>query len=362
MGMKANPTLIGLFIVGALILIVAAVLVFGGGWLFTKTNAYVLYFSGSVNGLNVGAPVKFRGVQIGKVSDISALFNPDNYTAYIQVLIEVDPKRFSQIKQGIAPITEPDSDEIKTLIDRGLRGQLQSQSFVTGLLFIDFDFHPGTPANLIGLNDNYTELPTIPTTLEEVFATVKQAMRQIDQLQLDQLLHEIKSIIQSANAILSSPEIKHSLQSLSSVLSQADQLLEEVTAQVPPILHNTTNVTQTAQNALGTLSATLTGTQQMVKHINGAIEPLLDRSQTTLTAAHQTLDQARQTLAALETSGTPAIEQAERAFGSITDFANTESTVLRQALDEIGQAARAIRVLAEYLQRNPEALLRGKGR
>jgi paraquat-inducible protein B len=110
------------------------------------------------------------------------------------------------------------------------------------------------------------------------------------------------------------------------------------------------------------LNAILKDAQQVVKHIDGEIEPLLGHSQQTLTAARQTLEQIRQTLAALKTSSTPAMEQAERAFAALTDFVNAESAVLSQAVEEIDSAARAIRVLAEYLQRNPEALLRGKGR
>jgi paraquat-inducible protein B len=362
MGTKANPTLIGIFIVGAVILLIAAVLVFGGGWLFTDTNSFVLYFSGSVNGLNVGAPVKFRGVQIGKVSDIRALFNTENYSAYIQVVIEVDPKRFSEIKQGAATSAAPGESEIQTLIDQGLKGQLQLQSFVTGLLFIDFDFHPGTPVHLVGLTDAYPELPTIPTTMEEVFATVRQAMQQLDELQIDRVLNEVKGIIQSANTLLSAPEIKQSLRTLSAILEKTDRGLEDVIVQVPQLLQSTDQVAQTAQDILGTLRATFVEVQQFVKHIDGKVEPLADNSQDTLTAARRTLEQIRHTLAVLETATTPAMGQAERAFGSVADLSDSEAAALTNATAEIASAARAIRILAEYLQRNPQALFRGKGR
>ena len=140
MATKTNPTVIGAFIVGAVGLMIAAVLVLSGGQWFTDKDRFVLYFEGSVNGLNVGAPVKFRGVEVGTVTGVRALYNPKDYTAWIQVVAEVEPGRFSEVVDGvIAPASSSTPDDVKMLIEQGLRAQLEVQSMVTGLLFIELD-------------------------------------------------------------------------------------------------------------------------------------------------------------------------------------------------------------------------------
>src|SRR4051794_26434588 len=89
MGSKINPTTIGAFVVGAIVLLIAGVLLFGGGTFFQEKNAYVLFFESSVEGLNVGAPVVFRGVPVGQVTAISALADPQTYDIRIRVQIEI---------------------------------------------------------------------------------------------------------------------------------------------------------------------------------------------------------------------------------------------------------------------------------
>ena len=88
MGSKISPTVIGAFVVGAIICMVAGVLLFGGGKFFTEKLPYVLFFDSSVEGLNVGAPVIFRGVQVGQVTEISAIANPQTFDVVIRVKIE----------------------------------------------------------------------------------------------------------------------------------------------------------------------------------------------------------------------------------------------------------------------------------
>ncbi len=366
MGTKANPTVIGAFIVGALALIVAAIFVFGSGGLFAEKNTFVLYFGGSVNGLNVGAPVKFRGVEVGTVKNVRALYNTQDYTAYIEVLIEVKPKRLNEVTDGtISPASSSTPDEIDDLIEHGLRGQWQMQSFVTGLLFIALDFYPRTPARLVSLSTEHQEIPTVPTVLEEAVDTIRRAMDALGKFPVDQLLNGILLMLQRINDILTNPEIDQVLASLGSILQEADQAFAGMLTDVPQFVEKLNDTADTATATLETAQVTLLAVQRLVQHVDRQVDPFIGSTQDTLAETRGALRQVRQTLGRLEGAASPTLKQAERAFAAAADLAGSDSLVvndLAQTLESLEGAARAIRLLAEYLQRNPEALLRGKSR
>ena len=96
MNKKMSPAMIGAFVLGAVALIVIAILVFGSGRLFRQTRTFVLYFDSSVNGLRVGAPVKLKGVEIGSVKDIRLLVGQGTAGDEIPVIIEIDLKKLTR--------------------------------------------------------------------------------------------------------------------------------------------------------------------------------------------------------------------------------------------------------------------------
>ena len=174
MGSKANPTVIGAFVVGAVVLIIAVILLFSGGQFFVKKNLYVMYFDGSVTGLSVGAPVRFRGVQLGEVIEVVALHDPKDNNILIEVVVEITPGHITSVatRTGVAAAMSPQA-MINIMVKRGLRASLASQSMLTGLLYIALDFHPGTPVKLMGLNKQYVEVPTVPSSMEQMMANVQ---------------------------------------------------------------------------------------------------------------------------------------------------------------------------------------------
>ena len=150
MGSKINPTTIGAFVVSAIVLAVAGVLLFGGGKFFQEKLPFVLFFDSSVVGLNVGAPVIFRGVQIGQVTEITAIADPQTFDVRIRVKTEIvrgvikvgeEGQRFEDQRQGM-----------EGLIRKGARATLRMQSFVTGVLYVAIDYFPDTPVTLLGLD------------------------------------------------------------------------------------------------------------------------------------------------------------------------------------------------------------------
>ena len=156
MSRKANKTAIGIFVVVAMALLVIGISVFGSGMFFKRADKYVLFFDGSVKGLTVGSPVVFRGVKIGNVDHVNLLYDPNSKDVFILVIIEVELSRVKGVPDSLG------YPNYEALIKRGLRAQLDVQSFVTGQLIISFDFYQDKPARLLGIMKQYPELPTLP--------------------------------------------------------------------------------------------------------------------------------------------------------------------------------------------------------
>jgi len=155
---KANKKIIGAFVVGAVALLITAILIFGSGAFFKQADKYVLFFDGSVKGLSVGAPVIFRGVKIGNVTEISPIYDTKNRKVLIGVVIEVELSRVEGFPEKLG------YPNYKMLIGRGLRAGLEVQNFITGQLMIGFDFYPDEPAKTYDVVKKYPELPTLPVS------------------------------------------------------------------------------------------------------------------------------------------------------------------------------------------------------
>jgi len=155
---KANKKIIGAFVVGAVALLIAAILIFGSGALFKQADKYVLFFDGSVKGLSSGAPVIFRGVKIGNVTEISPIYDSKSKKVLIGVVIEVELSRVEGFPERIG------YPNYKMLISRGLRAGLEVQNFITGQLMIGFDFYPDEPIKMYEVVEKYPELPTLPVS------------------------------------------------------------------------------------------------------------------------------------------------------------------------------------------------------
>src|SRR5262249_10590810 len=154
----------------------------GSGRFFAKQQQFICFFTGSLEGLNPGAPVKFRGVHIGEVTEMLLRHGqgtPDLHLARLPVFIEIDQKRLVEL--GSTPAVNVSGERLDDLIRRGLRARLEPQSRVTGVLYVGLDFLPDTPAVLVLPPEGpELEIPTVPTTLEQVFANLEKVMHRID--------------------------------------------------------------------------------------------------------------------------------------------------------------------------------------
>ncbi len=335
MSTKVSKTAIGAFVLGAIVLLVAGVLVLGSGKFLTTKHYYVTYFQGSVKGLNVGSPVMFRGVKVGAVSDISIMADPATRTLEIPVVFDLEVEKV----QGASPELRRDPKFIdKAVKEFGLRTQLQTQSFVTGQLMVALDFFPDTPVRYVGLSKKYHEIPSIPTSLQQLQKTLENL--------------PFKEIVESLN---------HTLGEIDRVVSDID-----------------------AKKTTRTIEAGIHDVQILVRHVNEKIDPLVDNLTQTSTAARGTLDQAKTTFAQAEKTlalkeGVPgeiaaslketlakssaSLDQLRAALGTYEKLAERNADLgysVNKTLIELESTSRSVRSLADYLERHPEALIKGK--
>lgn len=170
---------------------------------YTEKAYYLLYFDQSVRGLEVGASVEFRGIQIGQVRDVRLEIDPATQQFRIPVLIEVEPERFGNV-QDIDPKSRREA--LQRLVQRGLRAQLQSASLLTGQLLVELDMHEGAPPAEIVWNDPYPVFPTIPTPLEEITSSLTRLAKRLEKVPLDRIATSVDQTLETARTALTQAE------------------------------------------------------------------------------------------------------------------------------------------------------------
>ncbi|HID30907.1 MAG TPA: MCE family protein [Desulfobacterales bacterium] len=244
---------------------------------YVEKNKWLLRFDGSVRGLNIGAPVEFKGIKMGKVTNINLEFDWEKLAFQIPVVIETEPERLKMVGEQ----TVERSKAMGILVDKGLRGQLKQGSLLTGQLYIDLDIHPDAPPGKIVYEGRYPELPTLPTPVEEITRDVTRIVKKLGKLPLEQIGNDLLDATQH----------------LSKTIAHLEKLVARFDKEVAP-------------------AATAT----------------LQQAQTTLTKVDRLLN-----------ADSPMGHEMKRALGELAD------------------AARNISILADYLERHPEALIKGKG-
>jgi ABC-type transporter Mla subunit MlaD len=319
MAKQANRMMIGGFVVLAVLIMAASLVVFGSGKFFQKTNKYILYFSEPINGLNVGAPVLFQGVPVGSVTGIVLQADLPTMKIQIPVLIEVYPDRW-KVSGG-----QRDYHKVAAkLIEMGLRAQLITQSFITGQLMIQLDFMPTAgvcyvPAQVDKEYKDYVVIPTCPSTAEKL----ANALAKLDLAALEK---HLESALDGFAKVANDPNLTASIRGLKDTLGDARKLVINVNQKVDPLAKN-------ANTALENANKTLKDFGSLATNVNGRVGGVA-------TGFDQTMGAAR---------------------GFISD--NSPLMVeLQTTLQEISAMSRSIRQLTNYLDQHPEALIRGKGK
>ena len=250
---------------------------------------YLVHFHESVRGLNVGAPVEFRGAKMGEVVDIRAQFHTKELAFRIPVYVDIEPERF-EIFGKIATDKIKRVSNFQTLIGRGLRAQLRTGSLLTGQKLIEIDMHPEAEAVEVTYEDGLLVIPTVPTVLDTVTEKVTDILAKIDRLPIEAIGEDLRGTLSRVRHLVEEAEIQAAIDALSSTLSEAKVLVGRLNDDVVPPL--TTPLQQTSR---------------------------------------------------------------------FSNDLNTELTPqLSDVLRELQGAARAIRILSDYLEQHPDALIKGK--
>ncbi len=334
MGRRVNLALVGAFVVGALALVVVAVTLLGSGTLFRHRHIYVLYFQSNVNGLRVDAPVKFHGVEIGSVYRILLSLTQLQYAVRsnsptemrVPVLIELDERKI--VSRGGKALDLDDPQTLKRLIDAGLRGRLSMESLLTGLLYVDLDMYPGTQVHLVlPPGSTFQEIPTLPTEFEQLQQGVGRVVAKLSQVDFPALVQSVMQMTDSIRNAVQSPR----LQATVDRLQQAAKSLDRA-----------------AQSA-----------QRMTDAIQTQVAPLSRSLQGASNNTAETMRQAREAMIAAQ----KAFVEAQASFAeakAILDPASPITYQLNKTLEDISEAARSTRELADFLRRNPSAVIRGR--
>lgn len=310
---KANPTVIGAFVLGGIGIIIMLIMLLGSDIFFKKEVDVIMYFDGSVTGLNIGAPVKFRGVKIGTVTDIKLILDKVENTTVVPVIASIDRNsylvRISKDKTVKAGELHLDT---KDFVKIGLRAQLKLKSLLTGQLFIELDFDKHSDYTLRG-DGSVNEIPTKATTIQKI-------AQSLDKYPIREVLNNLASTMSSLDKILSDPIIIETLKSVNDTSKQFKSLTEDL--------------------------------DKIAKSLSGEMSNTLSITNNTLKAAESTFKKIDK-----------ATELAEKTLKTSNQLLSDDSEVvvsLKEALTELSEAARSVRDLADTIEKQPESLLQGK--
>jgi paraquat-inducible protein B len=286
--------------------------------MFTKPVRFICMFQGNLNGLKVGAPVKVRGVQIGTVASIELRLlpsqgqqRPDVKELRLPVIVDLDGSQLLARGGTGAALGEAGFEDF---IKRGMRAQLEVESLLTGLLYVDLDLHPGAPMNLaLEPGGPYREIPTVKTDLAQLQERLTQALEKFEKIDFQALVVSITDAANSIKTLTGSPELKATLESLKGTIANLNQAVVSARA--------------------------------LINNANSQVGPLVADIQEASDEADKPMKDTRAALVGLQQTLDPNAPLAVR---------------LNQALDSLTETSRSIGELSDYLQRNPGALIRGR--
>lgn len=327
MSQKANPTLIGVFVLGAILLAIGAVVFFGSADFFTTKQTYVSYFNQSVSGLQVGSNVKFKGVTVGKVTKVLLGFIGNDQPVYAKVFYQVNENFVvREFGPGGPEVDLRNAETHLKLVEQGLRARLDFESLISGQLYVSLDFIKTDAAPAIfhkaAADENALEIPVQPSDIEAILANLTKAIGNLGNIDFLTISKDFQSLIVSArdgiNALnladlgksldnlVNGPDLKGALTSVKTSFDQLDATLKKLDKELDPISNN----------------------------------------------LNPTLEEAKKTMAQLQS----ATAQLDKMLSTNSPFRYH----LDSALSQIGTAADSLRRLSEFLERNPNSIIFGR--
>jgi paraquat-inducible protein B len=327
---KVSPAVVGLFVIGAMLLALVALFSFGGVNFFAKPERFVVYFNESIHGLDLGSPVKLRGVRLGRVVGLEIRYVAERNESVVAVVCELSRNVLSDA--GGREIDVSDRGELQRLIDQGLRAQLGLLGLATGLLYVELDFadpkeHPAPLSDVVDLR--YAVVPAMPSAISEFQANLTEILNDLKRINFAELGGELRGLILDTRRQVNGLD----LAAVSRSWVEAGASVER--------LANSPKLAETIENLNGAVAEV----RAVLARIDGAVPPTAEQLRETLAAAERAM-------AALGASATEV-----RTFVAAQEGLGDEAA---KALAQLGAAAAAVQRLADFLERNPGALLKGR--
>ncbi len=320
MSKKTNPTFIGIFVLGALLIAVGAVLFFGTSKLFTRTKTFVCYFQQSVAGVQVGSAVKFKGVPVGQVTKIQLRFDQDKPT-YVKIIFDLNADLI--VNSLGANVDLFNENFNRNQVKRGLRGSLAFESYITGQLYLELDYHPDAPPPVyLQTQTEYSEIPSLPSNLEAIVEEAQKAVGNLGKIDFQGLSKDLEDVLITTRKSIA--DVKFDELS-ASVQRTADSI--SGLASSPEL----TDALVSLKQALDHISATMQSIQGQVGPLGNALQP--------------DLIELRKTLGSLNSTLAPEGDLRYQLGGT---------------LSQLDTMAKALQQLADFLQRNPNSLIFGR--
>jgi paraquat-inducible protein B len=326
---KVSPAAVGIFVLGALALGLIGLLSFGSLSLFSKPHRFMVFFDESIHGLDLGSPVKLRGVRVGRVVDLAVHYDDVRNQSVVAVTCELTRNVITDEKGVSQKIAGP--SDIQAMVDHGLRAQLGVLGLATGLLFVELDFQDPTqvPAAKPDPSQKFVVIPATPSAISEYQASLSEILADLKKVDFAGISRDTKSLLATANQKLAETDVK-------GLGDKVGAAADAVTTFV-----NSPEARQTFLN----LNAALNDLRVVLARIDGNVGPVSDE-------VKKTLAEAQTALKSLESTAV-STQQFVRAQSNVGD----EVTA---ALRQLSDAAAALERLSDALSRNPSSLLVGK--
>jgi paraquat-inducible protein B len=343
MSKQSNKTLIGGFVVGAVVLAVIGILIFGSGRFFAQKSNWVLYFDESLKGLNVGSPVMFQGVKIGSVTNIKVFANPEDLSVRMPVFIETFPTTWRIGEEGklAASLTEAERQKmVARMIERGMRAQLVTQSMVTGQLMVAIDFHPDTPVRLVG-DGKVPELPTIPSTREELATALQR-------LNLEELAANLNSTLAAIERTVNSPDVMETIRNVNGAVQDIRKLIQNVDNQIEPLVTN--------------INSTVGDYGKLARDIDQQVQPLGTNVDKTVTEIRGLVADLNGVVKKLDSAAEPLPEtlaHLRKISSDLDELISSQRPNLQRTLENVRATSQNVRDLSEQAKEDPSSVFFG---
>ncbi|GAA4351067.1 MlaD family protein [Kangiella taiwanensis] len=322
MSNKSQSTAIGGFVLGAIVLLVGAILFFAKARFNEPVNHFVMFFDGSLAGLDEGSPVVFKGVKVGSVKKIEVVSDRESLDIYTPVYVNIYPDSFKGLNGHAGE--EDMKDITNRIVEKGLKGTLETQSLVTGKMRIALEFRPEIPIKRRGIIKDVTEFPTAPSALS-VFAD------EVSKLPLADIANNMNTLLENANDVISAADFGTSLNNLNETISRYREVADTFNNEIKPVAIE--------------FKETMDEYEKFAKNLNDTVPSLITSMEKRFEGLEKVLTDTQQ-----------LVESVEHTYGQDSEV----QFQLNQTLEELSKAAHSIRVLTDYLERHPEALIYGK--